>query len=454
MKEAVSSIFNEQVAFFRSGETKSIEFRKKQLKILRKMILENEESIYLALKSDLNKSKEETFLTEIALLLKEIELHLDHLPEWMMDKAVSTPLAMFPSRSKLQVEPMGTACIMAPWNYPFQLMINPLIGAISAGCTALLKPSPATPNTAELIEKLIASYFDPRYITVVRGDVDANQALLSLPFDVFFFTGSSRVGKIVMQAASNHLSKVILELGGKSPTIVDKDASIKITARRVAWAKLINSGQTCIAPDFIWIHRSRKEEFIQAFQLSVEAMYGEDPMNHPDYVNVVNDAAMERLMDYLNSGKIRLGGTVNKSMRKIAPTILEHVSWEDAVMQQEIFGPILPIIEFDNLKEVIDKLQVMDKPLAMYYFGSEREAVRLRNATSSGAFCHNDVLLHVANHDLPFGGVGNSGMGKYHGKASFLAFSHEKAVLKSSSWLDFRIKYPPYHYMGLIKRLL
>jgi aldehyde dehydrogenase (NAD+) len=454
MIEAVSTVFKHHVSFFRTGQTRSLKFRKAQLTVLRKMILENEEQIYRALKIDLNKSQEETFLTEIALLLKEIELHLDHLTEWMMEKSVSTPLALFPSRSKLQVEPMGTACIIAPWNYPFQLMINPLIGAISAGCTAVLKPSPATPKTAELIEKLITSYFDPCYITVVRGDVDANEALFSCPFDVFFFTGSSRVGKIVMQAASKHLSKVILELGGKSPTIIDKDTSIKIAARRIAWGKLINSGQTCIAPDFIWIHRSQKEEFIQAFESSVEAMYGKDPMNHPDYVNIINESAVDRLSTYLMSGNVRMGGQVDKANRKIAPTILEDVNWDDPVMQSEIFGPILPLIVFDDLEEVVQKLQMLGKPLAMYYFGPEREAVRLRNETSSGAFCHNDVLLHVANHDLPFGGVGNSGMGKYHGHASFLAFSHEKAVLQSSSWIDFKIKYPPYRYFRLLKRLL
>lgn len=454
MMDQIPALYHEQRTFFQSGATRPIAFRRKQLKHLKQLILENEDQIYRALRDDLNKSKEETYLTEIALLLKEIELHLEHLSEWMADKPVSTPIALFPSRSSIQVEPMGTACIISPWNYPFQLVINPLIGAISAGCTAILKPSPATPKTAALIEQLIGRYFDSNYIAVVLGEIETNQQLFSCPFDVFFFTGSSRVGKIVMQSAAKHLSKVVLELGGKSPTIIDHDANIPVAARRIAWGKLINSGQTCIAPDHIWIHRSKKEAFIQAFTKSVEEMYGKDPMKHPDYVKIVNQAAIERLSGYLQVGTIRYGGQVDQENRKFAPTILDNVTWEDAVMQHEIFGPILPIMEFDELSTVIEKLHTLDKPLAMYYFGSDRGADALRTSTASGAFCHNDVLLHVANHELPFGGVGNSGMGKYHGKASFLAFSHEKAILRSSSWIDFKIKYPPYRYFSLLKRLL
>ncbi|WP_037319887.1 aldehyde dehydrogenase [Salegentibacter sp. Hel_I_6] len=449
--ESISQNFKAQKAFFNSQETKDPEFRIKQLKRLKEAIYKYEEKVNEALWQDLHKSKEEAFLTETSLLIEEINYHIKNLKSWMKPKKVGTPLQIKPSRSKILYEPLGIGLIIAPWNYPFQLTINPLIGAISAGCCAVLKPSPDTPNVASVIEEMISECFPSDYISVVQGGKEANQELFKFPFDIMFFTGSSTVGKIVMKAAAEHLSRVVLELGGKSPCIVNKDANLKIAGKRIAWGKIINAGQTCIAPDYLLVHQDVKKDLLVEIAKAFEEMLGEDIANCNYYGRIVSENAVRRLMKYLD-GDIYYGGKVNLEEKYIEPTILNNVQSEDEIMQEEIFGPILPVMEFGEMEEALSYINKNKKPLALYYFGKNAEGILKQ--TSSGGACINDTLLHVANHKLPFGGVGNSGMGKYHGKESFLAFTHERGVVNSSAKLDIPFKYPPYKFFGLIKKIV
>ncbi|PRX41744.1 aldehyde dehydrogenase [Salegentibacter salegens] len=451
--QTISEIYKRQKVFFASQKTKSIAFRLQQLKTLKKAILQYEDKVNEALWKDLHKSKEEAFLTETSLLLEEVSYHIKHLKAWAKPKKVGTPLQIKPSRSKIYFEPLGIGLIMAPWNYPFQLTINPLIGAISAGCCAVLKPSPDTPNVARVIEEMISEFFPSEYIAVVQGGKETNQELFKFPFDVMFFTGSPGVGKIVMKAAAEHLSRVILELGGKSPCIVDKEANLKIAGKRIAWGKIVNAGQTCIAPDYLLVQKEVKTELLAEISKSFKEMLGENIANSPHYGRIVNPAAMNRLKKYLE-GDVYYGGKINLEEKYIAPTILNNVQPEDEIMQQEIFGPILPVMEFIEIEEALSYINKNEKPLALYYFGKDKGAEKVLRETSSGGACINDTLLHVANHKLPFGGVGNSGMGKYHGKESFLAFTHERGVVNSTTKLDIPLKYPPYKFFGLIKKIV
>lgn len=449
----ISEIYNKQRTFFASQETKSIDFRLQQLKKLKKAILHYEDKVNKALWADLHKSKEEAFLTETSLLIEELNYHIKNLKKWSQPKKVGTPLQIKPSRSRIYFEPLGIGLIIAPWNYPFQLTINPLIGAISAGGCAVLKPSPDTPNVATVIEEMISEFFPSEYISVVQGGKEANQELFKFPFDVMFFTGSPGVGKIVMKAAAEHLSRVVLELGGKSPCIVDKTANLKIAGKRIAWGKIINAGQTCIAPDYLLVHKEVKKDLLAEISKSFEEMLGENIANSNHYGRIVNPNAMNRLMKYLD-GDIYYGGKVNLEEKYIAPTILNNVKPEDEIMQEEIFGPILPVMEFEEIGQALSYINKNEKPLALYYFGKDNGADKVLRETSSGGACINDTLLHVANHKLPFGGVGNSGMGKYHGKESFLAFTHERGVVNSTTKLDIPLKYPPYKFFGLIKKII
>jgi len=449
----ISEIYKGQKSFFASQKTKSIAFRLQQLKTLKKAILQYEDKVNEALWQDLHKSKEEAFLTETSLLIEEIDYHLKKLKSWVQPKRVGTPLQIKPSRSKIYYEPLGVGLIIAPWNYPFQLTLNPLIGAISAGCCAVLKPSPDTPTVARVIEEMISEFFPSEYIAVVQGGKEANQELFKLPFDIMFFTGSPGVGKIVMKAAAEHLSRVVLELGGKSPCIVDKNANLKITGKRIAWGKIINAGQTCIAPDYLLVHKAVKNDLLVEITKAFEEMLGEDISNSKHYGRIVNPAAMNRLIKYLD-GDVYYGGKVNLEEKYIEPTILNNVHPEDKIMQEEIFGPILPVMEFGEINEALSYINKNEKPLALYYFGKDKGAEKVLLETSSGGACINDTLLHVANHKLPFGGVGNSGMGKYHGKESFLAFTHERGVVNSTTKLDIPLKYPPYNFFGLIKKIV
>ncbi len=440
--------------FYASGKTKNLDFRIEQLKKLKAGIKKFEPEIYKALWEDLHKSTEEVYLTEIAIVLNEIDFHLDCLKSWVKAKKITTPLYLKPSTSKIIYEPLGIALIIAPWNYPFQLLFNPLVGAISSGCCALLKPSEFTANTSALAQKIVSETFEEDYISVARGDQEVGEILLKQPFDVIFFTGSSRVGKIVMKAAAEHLTPVILELGGKSPCIVDTSANIDIAAKRIAWGKAVNAGQTCIAPDYLLVHESIKEKLLEKIAHAFNEMFGKSISQSKYYGRIVNDRAFDRLSNLLNDEEIYWGGKTDKTNCFISPTILDNVKPGSPIMEEEIFGPILPAISFTKISEAIEIINKKEKPLALYYFGNEKNADVVLAQTTSGSVCINDTLMQIANHNLPFGGVGNSGIGKYHGKDSFLAFSNQRSVLTSPAWLDLPFKYPPYKFFRFVKKFI
>ena len=381
MQSDIKSIIASQREYFASNVTLERSFRLEQLKKLQKALIRWEKSILDALWSDLHKSPQEAILTELSIVNGEIKNHISHLREWMRCKSASTPLKMMPSRSCVVSEPLGTALIVSPWNYPVQLLLNPLVGAISAGCTAVLKPSPYVPNVSRVIEEMICSTFDKRYIAVVQGNREVNKALLEERFDIIFFTGSPSLGRKVMEAAARNLTPVVLELGGKSPCIVDAEADIKIAARRIAWGKALNAGQTCIAPDYLLIHRSRQEEFVAAFGQELERLYGGDIKKSPHFVRLVNDKAFERVSGYLKDGHIVYGGRVDAGQRFIEPTLLADVSPTAAVMQEEIFGPVLPMITFDDIDDAVGFVREREKPLALYYFGKVSKGKEGNNAT-------------------------------------------------------------------------
>ncbi|MFK7787295.1 MAG: aldehyde dehydrogenase [Crocinitomicaceae bacterium] len=446
--------FETQKAYYASHQTKSIPFRIQQLKKLKKSIKDNEKKIEEALWKDLHKSPEEAYVTEINIVLGEIDNHILNLKRWAKAKRVSTPLHLRPSRSKIIYEPLGIALLIAPWNYPFQLMMNTLVGAISAGCCSVMKPSPDAQNIAKLMEEMISTTFDPKYICMLQGGKDTNTLLLAQKFDVIFFTGSSRVGKIIMKAAAEHLSHVILELGGKSPCIVDRDANLDVAARRIAWGKLVNSGQTCIAPDYLFAHASIKDKLLTKIAEEIEKMYGKNPQESRFYPRIINTRAHQRLQGLLKQGNIRTGGTFDEDDLYIAPTIIDDVQEDFDVMQEEIFGPILPVLSYQNIEEVIDYVNRNEKPLAFYYFGKNAGAKEVLYKTTSGGGCINDLLLQIANHHLPFGGVGNSGIGKYHGHESFFAFTNRRAIVSTPTWIDLRFRFVPYKFFKWVKKIL
>ena len=452
MKDIIIKSINEQREFFRSNKTKCIEFRLKQLSKLKKLILDRKSDIEVALWEDLRKSAEEVYLTEISVVLQEIDYHMKHLRKWAKPQKVGTPLFLMPSKSSIVCEPLGVALIVAPWNYPFQLVINPLIGAISSGCCAILKPSPNTPATAKLLYEMIKHLFDSDYVDIVLGGREVNEILFEQKFDIIFFTGSTSLGKIVSRAAAENLTPLVLELGGKSPCIVDFDANIQIAAKRIAWGKFINAGQTCIAPDYLFVHSSVKDELLARLKVSIIEMYGKQAGDSRVYPRIVSAEAVKRLANLMNEGDIYYGGEIVEEERYIAPTIIDKVKLDHLIMQDEIFGPILPVMTFEDLSEVFSYLDAKDKPLALYYFGKNGDEVLSK--TTSGGACINDTLVHIANHNLPFGGVGSSGMGKYHGKESFLAFSNRRGVVKTPVWIDIPMKYAPFKYFKFIKRII
>lgn len=431
--------------YFDSQATKDISFRKKSLMSLYKAIVLHEKEIMEALYADLHKSHFESFSTEIALVLKEIKYHIGHLKSWQKTEKKLMPFLFFPSTSKVIKEPYGLVLIIAPWNYPFQLLFSPLVGAISAGNSVVLKTSPNAPATAKIMDKIIKTCFSEEYIAIYHGNREVNQELLSQNFDYIFYTGSPTVGKVVMKAAAEHLTPLTLELGGKSPCIVDKDANISIAAHRIMWGKTINAGQTCIAPDYLFVHKDIKNELITEMKQAVKAMYGDNPQLSPDYPRIVSQSAMKRLLSYLEKGNIVFGGKVDLEDKYIEPTVIDNLAEDAKILSEEIFGPIFPILEFENIDDVISYINKREKPLALYYFTRNRKKInKILSQTSSGGVCINDTIIHVANHRLPFGGVGNSGMGAYHGKYSFDMFTHKKAMVKSSFFIDIPIKYPPY----------
>jgi aldehyde dehydrogenase (NAD+) len=431
-----------------------LDFRLAMLRKLRLAIQQFESKLLDAFWTDLHKSPEETYITEIGLVLHEINYHIRHLKCWAKPKRVKTPFFLLPSSGRIIYEPLGVALIMAPWNYPFILLMNAVVGAISSGCCAILKPSPYTPNVAKAMEEMIAENFDPGYLSIVQGSRKVNETLLAQRFDFIFFTGSPTVGKVVMKAASENLTPVVLELGGKSPCIVDRDANLHIAARRIAFGKNMNAGQTCIAPDYLFVHHSVKEKLIENLQASITQMYGSDIKQSRIFPRIVNLQAFDRLENLMKHGTIRFGGQTDRDERFIAPTIIEDIKPDYPIMQEEIFGPLLPVLTFDNISEVENYINANEKPLAFYYFGKSRKAWEILLKTTSGGGCINDTLMQFVNHNLPFGGVGNSGLGKYHGKNSFLAFSNQRGIVCTPTWIDIPLRYAPFKYIRLIRKIL
>ncbi|MCM3600909.1 aldehyde dehydrogenase [Robertmurraya korlensis] len=441
--ENYQSIILKQKAFFRSGTTKELNYRIQSLEALREAIRKNEQSLFHTLKEDLNKSEFEAYATEIGVVLEEFRFTLKHLSDWVKPEKVKTPVSHIGSTSYIYSEPYGVSLIIAPWNYPFQLAIAPLIGAMAAGNCAILKPSELTPKTSALLKRMITELFPEEYIAVVEGGVEASQALLAENVDYIFFTGSVPVGKVIMEAAAKNLTPVTLELGGKSPCIVHHDANMKLAAKRIAWGKFINAGQTCVAPDYLYVHESIRDEFLQEFQLATQELYGEKALENPDYTRIVSKRHFDRLLTFLNNGHMFMGGVSNEEMLTIEPTVLTGISWDEPIMQDEIFGPILPVLPYRELSEVIDGIHKHPNPLALYLFSeNERVQQEVLQHISFGGGCINDTVYHLASPYLPFGGVGSSGIGAYHGKGSFDTFSHRKSVLKQTTKFDLPFRYP------------
>ena len=454
-KQEIKTIIEAQKVFFRRGETLDLDFRLQALRALKTAILKWEKCIAEALWLDLHKSYEEAYLTELSIVLGEIDNHLKHLKNWTAPKRVATPIKMMPSCSKVVAEPLGCSLIIAPWNYPVQLLLNPLVGAISAGCTALLKPSPYVPHTSKVVEEMIKETFRPEYIGIVQGNREVNAALLEERYDLIFFTGSPQLGRTVMRAASENLTPVVLELGGKSPCIVDKDANIAMAARRIAWGKSLNAGQTCIAPDYLLVHEDVKERLVDDLKKEFTRLHGPNPKQAKHFVRIVNERAFDRLVGYIENANVVMGGEYDRSERYITPTIIDYVDVSSPIMQEEIFGPIFPIVTFKTTDEAINFVQDREKPLALYYFSESKQNIRrVLKHTSSGGTCINDTIMHIANENLPFGGVGHSGMSAYHGKESFRVFSHYRAVVTTTTLLDLPFRYMPYKFFKWIKGLL
>ncbi len=439
---SISSIVNKQKEYFYKGHTRSLETRKNNLKKLYEGIQRFEDEIFQALKLDLNKSVHESFTTEIGYVLKEISFQMKHISSWSKPKRVRTALTHFGSKGKVVPEPYGVTLIIAPWNYPFQLAIAPLVGALAAGNTVVLKPSELTPNVSKVLTRMLGELFPEELVSVVEGGAEESTALLKEPFDYIFFTGSVGIGKVVMEAAAKKLTPLTLELGGKSPCIVHKDAKLDVTARRIVWGKFLNAGQTCVAPDYMYVHSSVKEQLIEALRHEIAEQYGKDALQNDNYVRIVSERHFERLCTFLQDGKPVIGGNYTKETLHIEPTVLTNVTWQSAVMEDEIFGPILPIIEYDKIEEVIETIQHHPKPLALYVFSEDRKVQeKVTSNISYGGGCINDVVYHLATPYLPFGGVGSSGLGSYHGEQSFRTFSHYKSILSQSTAFDMKIRY-------------
>ncbi|AFZ22616.1 NAD-dependent aldehyde dehydrogenase [Cylindrospermum stagnale PCC 7417] len=444
-KLSINDIIHHQRAYFSTGKTKEINFRLEKLKTIKQAVIENEQAIIQALQADLRKPILEAVTAEIIFILKEIDQAIKHLKNWSKPKKAAVPFYLFPASARIQPEPLGVVLIIGAWNYPFQLVISPLVGAIAAGNCAIIKPSEIAAHTSRLLADIITKYFEPAYIAVVEGCVETTQKLLVEKFDHIFFTGSPDVGKIIMAAAAKHLTSVTLELGGKNPCIVDAEIHLEHTARRIIWGKFFNAGQTCIAPDYLLVNQNIKEKLSVSLGKCLKEFYGENPEKSPDYARIITQKHFERLSNFLKQGKIIIGGETNLAELYIAPTLLDDVSLTDPVMQSEIFGPILPIIEYTDIADAIALINSQPKPLALYLFSQNKNLQqRILQETSSGGVCLNETVLQFNVSSLPFGGVGNSGIGSYHGKASFDTFSHHKGVLQNPFWLDIKLRYAPY----------
>lgn len=439
----IKSIVQHQHNYFNNGDTLDYSFRIEKLQKLKTVLQTHEKEIYDALKQDLNKSVHETFTTEIGFLYSEINIAIENLKKWMTREQVETPITHKGTKSFIYKEPYGVILVISPWNYPLQLALAPTIGAIAAGNCVIIKPSEFAEATSALLYKMINEAFSPHYITVVEGAQKVAEELLSQHFNYIFFTGSSTVGKIVMEQASKHLTPVTLELGGKCPVIVDKDVNIKLAAKRIVWGKFTNAGQTCVAPDFLYVHKKTKVKLIKEMKKYIKKFYSRNPLQNDDYVRLIHRNQFNRMRRFLANGKMIHGGGMDESTLRIEPTLIDSVSWNDPIMQEEIFGPILPIFTFSKLEEVIDKVKTIDRPLALYYFGNLKKAQeKIIREVPFGGGCINDTLYHLANPHLPFGGVEASGMGAYHGKHSFDTFSHQKSVLEQTTTFDIPFRYP------------
>ena len=456
--EDINLIFKNQKEFFESGKTINVDYRIKNLKKLNDIIKKNEDKILSELKKDLGKSNFEGYVTEVGILYDDINFHIKNVKKWSSEEKRKSPIVYYPSKSYIYKEPYGVTLIIGPFNYPFQLVIAPLIGAISAGNTAIIKPSENSRNIALLLEKLINENFLEEYLRVVNplGGKETVSLLLDKPFDYIFFTGSVRVGKLVMQKAAQHLTPVTLELGGKSPCIVDSDAKLKLAAKRIVWGKFLNAGQTCVAPDYLCVHKSVKDELLKLIINEIRIQFGENVRNSEDYPRIVNKSSLERLSGYLNDGKIYYGGNIDEDNLYMEPTLIIKPDLNSPLMSDEIFGPILPILVYEDLDNVIKFINHREKPLALYYFSESKKKIKyVLTSTTSGGVTINDTIIHVANPNLPFGGVGNSGVGKYHGKESFETFTHNKSVMKRGTFIEFNIRFAPYkNKLNLVKRIM
>lgn len=445
-----------QRAFFESGATRSYEWRIKQLKKLKEAIVKYQDDIQDALKQDIGRPPVEAYI-EILTAFEDLKHTIKSLRSWMKPQKVPTTMWAQPGRSRIESVPQGVTFLIGPYNYPFVLVAQPLIGALAAGNTAIIKPSSLNPTVADVLEKMVNEFFDEEAVQVHKGSTEVTNALLEEKFDHIFFTGSARVGKIIMGKAAKHLAKVTLELGGKSPTIVHKDCNLKVTARRIIAGKMLNVGQTCVAPDHLYVHEDIKDAFEQQVLATLKEFYGEDMKNNPDLGRMINDKHWKRVSGLIDPNKILTGGDTEESQKYIQPTLLKDVTMDDAVMQEEIFGPVLPIITYKSLDEVIDNIRKLpEHPLALYLFtSSDQVEQEVLNRTQFGGGCINNTIMHLANPNLPFGGVGESGMGAYHGKNSFDCFSHQRSILKSSTLFDIKFRYPPYKdKVNLLKKMV
>lgn len=457
MENNFKTILEKQTALFASNQTKNTTFRIAQLKKLLKVLKANEPLLNEALYKDFKKSPFETYETELALIYHEIKLAIRKLGAWARTKRVSSGLSNFPGKSFIIPEPFGNVLVIGAWNYPYQLSILPAVSALAAGNTVIIKPSELSLNASQAMSKIINENFDKGILHVIEGGIEETTVLLKHPFNYIFYTGSTAVGKIIMQAASENLTPVALELGGKSPTIVEKDAHLKMAAKRIVWGKFLNGGQTCVAPDYLLVHESIKEKLIVEIKNQIRLIHGENPMDSEAFVRIINARHFHRLVKLIDEKRIIIGGNTCENELYIDPTVLDNVSFDDEVMKEEIFGPILPIITYDNLDWAIAQIKARPKPLALYLFSNSISVQKkVLNEVSFGGGAINDVIMHLANSKLPFGGVGHSGMGNYHGEYGFKAFSHYKSVIKKTNWFEPWFKYPPYTSgkLELIRKIL
>ena len=444
-EQEIKHIVINQRKYFNTGATLDVDARIRALKKLRESILKHEDEINKALKRDLGKSNFESYMCETGLVLSEISYMLKHIRSFVKEKTVMTPLAQFHSRSYRKPSPYGTVLIMSPWNYPFLLTLDPLVDAIAAGNTAVLKPSAYSPCTGKIVSAIIRECFEEAYICVVTGGRSENTCLLKEHFDYIFFTGSQAVGKEVMRHAAEHLTPVTLELGGKSPCLVEKSANLKLAAKRIVFGKFLNCGQTCVAPDYVYCDRTVKDKLVKEIKKQIQKQFGKEPLKRADYGKIINEKHFDRITGLINPSKVVWGGKSDRGAQKIEPTVLDNATFGDAVMQEEIFGPVMPILTFDTLDEAIRNIQSMAHPLALYIFSNDRQAVRkVTSRCGFGGGCVNDTIIHLATCEMGFGGFGESGMGSYHGKDGFRTFSHEKSIVDKKTWLDLPMRYQPY----------